>query len=118
MAVNEYGAPLDRNGYAASILQSSYKCFICEIEDRLQRHEPFGNFNRQKSKNYGMWVLLCWRCHDGVTNRSKKIVNGCSYQQWELDLRKVAEATARADYGWTHEEFIRRFGKSAKGEKL
>jgi len=108
MAVNEYGAPLDRNGYAASILQSSPCCFLCGSVEGLQRHEPWNAANRQKSKEYGMWLILCWRCHERVHREPSEATA----------LRKVAEATARADYGWTHEEFIRRFGKSAKGEKL
>lgn len=43
---NEYGAPLDRNGYAPSILQDddSY-CLVCYgngYNDPLNRHEVFG----------------------------------------------------------------------------
>lgn len=49
---NEYGAPLDRNGYAPSILQDddSY-CLIClgnGYNDPLNRHEVFGGPFRKK----------------------------------------------------------------------
>ena len=45
--VNEYGAKLDRNGYAPSIIQdeADESCFICYANgyyDPLNRHEAFG----------------------------------------------------------------------------
>lgn len=42
---NEYGARLDRNGYAPSIVQEYMdECFICRANgyrDKLDRHEIF-----------------------------------------------------------------------------
>ena len=62
--VNEYGAKLDRNGYAPSIIQdeADESCFICYANgyyDPLNRHEAFGGSFRDKSKRLGLWVSLC-----------------------------------------------------------
>ena len=42
---NEWGAELDRNGYAPSIVQAdTSKCFLCQRSGvKLDRHEIFGN---------------------------------------------------------------------------
>ena len=48
---NEWGAELDRNGYAPSIVQAdTSKCFLCQRSGvKLDRHEIFGNAMRSKS---------------------------------------------------------------------
>lgn len=61
--VNEYGAKLDRNGYAPSIIQdeADESCFVCYANgyyDPLNRHEAFGGPFRDKSKRLGLWVSL------------------------------------------------------------
>jgi hypothetical protein len=63
---NEWGAELDRNGYAPSIVQAdTSKCFLCQRSGvKLDRHEIFGNAMRSKSKRMGLWVSLCHTpCH-------------------------------------------------------
>lgn len=107
MKKNEYGAPLDRNGYAPSILFTEERCFICGKRNvKLDRHEPFGGPYREKSKNYGMWVLLCSDgCHEGSTG-----VHG-NVEKAEK-LRRHAQSCAMREYGWSVEEFIVRFGKN------
>ena len=60
---NDYGAPLDSNGYAPSIFETDH-CLCCFLGAsatgaNLARHEIFGGPNRQKSKRLGLWVLLC-----------------------------------------------------------
>ena len=63
---NEWGAELDRNGYAPSIVQAdTSKCFLCQRSGvKLDRHEIFGNAMRNKSKRMGLWVSLCHTpCH-------------------------------------------------------
>ena len=63
---NEWGAELDRNGYAPSIVQAdTSKCFLCHRSGvKLDRHEIFGNAMRNKSKRMGLWVSLCHDpCH-------------------------------------------------------
>ena len=63
---NEWGAEIDRNGYAPSIVQANTsKCFLCHRSCvKLDRHEIFGNAMRNKSKRMGLWVSLCHEpCH-------------------------------------------------------
>lgn len=63
---NEWGAPLDRNGYAPSVVQAdTSRCFMCQRSGvKLDRHEIFGNAMRGKSKRMGLWVALCHEpCH-------------------------------------------------------
>lgn len=100
---NEYGEPLDRNGYAPSLDSGPY-CHKCERSDLpLQRHEIFhGSSNRAKSKKYGCWSLFCYECH-------MKIHNG---QMDEADLKTEFQEKAQEHYGWTKEDFRTIFGKS------
>lgn len=111
---NEYGMTLDRNGYAESIIQQNTGvCYLCKTrgDGKLDRHEPWGAANRQKSKEYGMWVTLHhFGCHEGP---------GSVHEDAALarELRKDAQRAAMLRYGWTREEFIRRFGKSELSEE-
>lgn len=64
---NEFGACLDKNGYAPSIVTFDTDCcFLCGGQDeKLDRHECFGGAMREKSKRLGLWVPLCHvRCHE------------------------------------------------------
>lgn len=111
---NEYGMTLDRNGYAESIIQQNTGvCYLCKsrADGKLDRHEPWGAANRQKSKEYGMWVTLHhFGCHEGP---------GSVHDDAELarELRRDAQRAAMLRYGWSREEFIRRFGKSELSEE-
>ena len=97
-----------RNGYAPSIMQldTSY-CYLCGRTDRkLDRHELFFGPYRTKSKNDGLWVMLChFPCHEGK--------DGAQYNR-EIRNRLSAEGQrmAMAVYGWTTEAFIARYGKN------
>ncbi len=104
---NEYGAELDGAGYAPSIIQREYCCAKCgRTWGKLDRHEPWGASNRSKSKALGMWVYLCHEgCHEGPGSVHE---NGALARQF----RKDAQRTAMIRYGWSREEFIRRFGKN------
>ncbi len=94
--------------YAPSILQEdcSY-CFLCGRRDRkLDRHEPFNASNRQKSKELGMWVMLCHEgCHQGThgVHGNAELAN---------ELKRIAQKRAMEVYGWTTKDFIREFGKN------
>lgn len=109
MKFNEYGAELDRNGYAPSILQDDtsacYVCFGCR--GGLDRHEVFFGPNRTKSKSLGLWVMLCHHDHhifgpDAVhVNRAR-----------DLAIKRAAQRVAMETYGWDKNEFIRRFGRN------
>lgn len=105
MAVNEFGAELDRNGYAPSILQLGDCCFRCGRQsEKLDRHEVWGGPFRDKSKRLGLWVRLCHQsCHlDGVHQDA----------EYARRLRRYAQGVAMEEYGWSTEDFIREFGKN------
>lgn len=114
---NEFGATLDRAGYAPSIMQVNKTgrccCYLCGRAtgyNKLDRHEPFGGANRKKSQALGLWVLLCHEgCHEGP---------GSVHADGEKarELRKDAQRAAMLRYGWSREEWIERFGKSELSE--
>ena len=101
--VNEYGEPLDSNGYAPSILQHENHCFICYRNMYAQRHEIFHGSNRQKSKEYGLWINVCPVCHNSI-----------HFTDGELDqrLKERGQDAAMAYYGWSTKDFIARFGRN------
>jgi len=103
---NEYGVRLDSNGYAPSVVDYYgtvfERCFLCDWKGDLVRHEIFNASNRQKSKAYGLWVLLCPRCHMHVHDHPDEA----------LILKKIAQRNAMAHYEWSIEEFRERFGKN------
>ena len=101
---NDYGAPLDSNGYAPSIFEADH-CFCCFLGAsatgaNLARHEIFGGPNRQKSKRLGLWVWLCPTCHAEIHASGKRT----------LALHHVGQRAAMEYYGWTADEFRERFG--------
>jgi hypothetical protein len=100
---NEFGEQLDKNGYAPSILETEPHCFCCYGNLYLQRHEIFHGPNRKKAKADGLWVNLCPTCHYTVHN-----TNG------ELDrkLKKRGQEAAMTVYGWSEEEFRKRYGRN------
>ena len=105
MPSNEYGARLDRNGYAPSILQKSECCFRCGTQyGKIDRHEVFhadmGGKMRERSKRYGLWVRLCRDCHQAA------------HEDYARRLKRYAQGMAQEEYGWSTETFIKLFGKS------
>ena len=111
---NEYGMELDRNGYAESIMQQNTNvCYLCKVptHGKLDRHEPWGAANRQKSKALGLWVCLDHLgCHEGP---------GSVHDDGQLArrLREDAQRAAMLRYGWTREKWIAEFGKSELSEE-
>lgn len=103
---NEFGIMLDKNGYAPSVVDyygtEMERCYNCDWKGDLVRHEVFGGSNRQKSKAYGVWVLLCPRCHIDLHHNPEK---------WKW-LKVTAQRNAMAHYGWTIDDFRERFGKN------
>lgn len=110
---NEYGAELDRAGYAPSILQrEDAGCAICGRTwgVKLDRHEPWGAANREKSKELGLWIKLC---HDGCHEGPGSVhADGELARAW----RRRAQRAAMKEYGWDVKEWRGRFGKSEIGE--
>lgn len=101
--------PLDGNGYARSIMQDDLSvCFLCgRSDDKLDRHEcihsDMGGVLREKSKRYGLWVMLCHQsCHPMV---HKDAALG-------LVLKREAQQKAMERYGWSEREFRESYGRS------
>ena len=102
---NEFDVPLDRNGYAPSILHpSNHYCYLCyRNTGRLERHEVFHGSDRTRSKALGLWVYICHEYHylvhtgDGTHDRK---------------LKEDAQQIAESYYGWNHDDFRKRFRKS------
>lgn len=100
---NEYGDPLDKNGYLPSIIPAIDGCCWCGRGGDLVRHEIFGGTGRRnKSKRLGLWVYLCPDCHKTVHENDFT----------SFILKRLGEMSARSTYGWSKEDFIREFGKS------
>jgi len=96
---------MDRNGYNPSCLQHGTYCYACgKTTGKLDRHEVFGGPYRQKSKELGLWVLLCHEtCHlNGVHQHPKDYA-------W---IKDEAQRTIMQEMGWTVQDFIDRFGKN------
>lgn len=96
----------DRNGYSLSIMQDdTTRCYLCgNRAGKLDRHEPCQGRNRRISKAYGMWVALCHRpCHLEIAHGDKAVADM---------LKQRAQIAAMNTYGWTKEEFIKRFGRN------
>ena len=100
---NKYGAELDRNGYAPSIMHGGNECYICGRTGILQRHEIFGAANRDKSKEYGLWVALCPECHNNLHFRNAEV------KKW---LRVRGQLQAMFTYLWNKDDFRELFGKN------
>lgn len=101
---NEYGASLDRNGYAPSIMPSLEGCFWCGRTDgKLDRHEVFHGAYRKKSKALGLWVNLCHECHMALHHADATL---------DTAIKQKGQCVAMEHYGWDKAEFRRRFGKN------
>ena len=96
---------MDRNGYSPSVIDrlDDEKCFKCWKSGGLVRHEVFHGSNRTRSKALGCWVRLCPQCHEQVHVKDGTL---------DAELKKAGQKAAMRHYGWTVEEFRRRFGKN------
>ena len=101
---NEYGVPLDRNGYAPSVITDEQRCFICgRSGGKLDRHEVWHGAYRDKSKALGCWVPLCGECHDRLHHKGGGL---------DGELKEKSQSIVMEHYGWEVAEFRSRFGKS------
>lgn len=100
---NEYGTKLDSNGYAPSIMPlKSFKCYHCDKYKDTARHEIFGGPLRSKSKQYGLWVNVCPTCHAEIYGSG----------QLQAEYHALAQHIAMQHYGWTVQDFRKRFYKN------
>ena len=93
--------------YKPSILQEDDCCYLCGRRDRkLDRHEIFNAAYRDKSKEDGLWILLCnTPCHEGK--------DGAQYNPViRKKLAEIAQRRAMETYGWDVAAFRSRYGKN------
>ena len=113
---NEFGAVLDRAGYAPSILQAAGKscCYLCGKPaggEKMDRHEPWNGANRRKSMELGLWVNLHhFGCHEGPGSVHDQPAKA-------REMRADVQRAAMMRYGWSYAEWLRRFGKSEISEE-
>ena len=90
---------LDRNGYGVSIMQDDLsRCYLCgRSTGKLDRHEVYGASNRKKSKELGLWVMLCHHpCHMQMAHGNKHMMDMLHWR---------GQIAAMNTYGWSIEEF-------------
>lgn len=89
-----------------SIMQDKKECYITGSTGLLHRHHVFGGGNRQLSEKYGLTVYLIPELH----NMSDE---GVHFNiEFDLKLKQDAQRKAMEYYGWTVNNFIRRFGRN------
>lgn len=94
-----------------SIIQdNSCYCFLCGMNynlEPLDKHHIFGGAMRNKSERYGLFVYLHHsKCHIfGEKSAHKNVEVGNR-------LKAYAQRVAMEKYGWTVDDFIRKFGRS------
>lgn len=84
-------------------------CYLCGRMGYLEEHHIFGGPNRKHSEALGLKVHLCPECH----RDTRKGVHGSEGQGKKLQLQQEAQKNFEARY--SHEEFIRVFGKNYLG---
>lgn len=101
---------MDKYGYNPSIMQKDLtRCYLCgRSGERLDRHEifhaDFGGRLREKSKQMGLWVMLCHHsCHLHGAHADKRIC--------EL-LKQEGQRRCMDYYGFTTDDFIEIFGRN------
>ena len=73
----------------------------------LERHEIFFGNERKKSIEDGLVVFLTPEAHRGTYG-----VHGKHGSEFNLELKRLGQLTAMSYYGWTTEEFIKRYGRN------
>ena len=100
-------ATLDRNGYAPSIMQADRQCYVTGSTVNLVRHEIYyGRGRREASKRWGCWVWLRPDWHN-TSNYGVPMWGGR-----DLDRRLKQACQRRFEELYSHEAFVRTFGRS------
>ena len=89
-----------------SIINNKRECIVCKTIDNLHRHHVFEGTGRRKlSEQYGCWVYLCSRHHNGSNA-------GVHFnKRFDAQLKKMCQIAWEERYGTT-EDFIRIFGRN------
>ena len=94
--------------------QDDTKCFVRDWEERssncsrmgkIDRHEIYFGYNKQKSIRYGLWVNLCRECHDKLHNGLDDSLNR---KLKALGRKRFEEIHSKAKFEY---EFLGRFYK-------
>ena len=86
-----------------SIILNDRKCLYCRTTENIESHHIFGGPNRKNSEKYGLKVWLCHEHHTGP--------QGVHFNKELMDqIHNIGQLMFEAKY--SHEEFIRIFGKN------
>lgn len=101
-------APRKEEKYPA--LFTNTTCYFCGTSQNLQLHHIMqGNANRKVSDKWGLYTLLCVKCHQIVTDNK----NG----KYVLELKQEARNRFFERYGHNEQMFYKLFGRIGfKGE--
>ena len=104
MKKQSLATPLDRNGYARSIMPTIQgRCYVCHRNTDTARHEIFyGTANRKNSKEFGTWVDICPVCHADVHANPS--------EGFDIMLKRSAQWAFEREH--TRDEFRKIFGRS------
>ena len=92
-----------------SIIQTEKKCYITGRTDNLHEHHVyFGTSNRKLSEKYGLKIWIVGELH----NLGDFGVHGKYGHELDLKIKREVQIKAMEHYGWSVEDFIRRFGRS------
>lgn len=78
------------------------RCFMCRRIVPTEEHHIFEGANRKASEKYGLKVYVCRCCHSKIHLKPKEY----SY------LKVSGQHRAMYIYGWSVDEFRKRFRKS------
>ena len=78
------------------------KCYICRRFIQTEEHHIFEGANRKASEKYGLKLDVCRFCHRDIHDHPAK----------HAYLKPAAQYRAMYVYGWTIEDFRKRFRKS------
>ena len=91
-----------------SIIQSEKKCYLTGRTDNLHEHHVFFGKNRKLSEQYGLKIWLVGNLHNlgdyGVHGKYGKLL--------DEKIKREAQQKAMEYYGWSVEDFIKKFGRN------
>lgn len=95
------------NEMSKSIMEprGACECYNCGDTRDLEEHHIFYGSNRKWSEHYGLKVKLCPRCH-------RWLKTGVHGGNQELNLRLKQEGQTIFEERWSHDLFMKSFGKS------
>ena len=82
-------------------LHESDYCFECDRPAVHTHHLIHGSSNRKNSEDYGLTVRLCAECHSRLHDRDNA-----------MDLRYKKMGQAAFEFKYSHEEYMKIFGKN------